>query len=205
MNLIEISNQDSISSQFDKLPSRIFLDTNIIQYLADFGSFVFDGEQEDGILVSPKGKAIREGSHLYSQIVGLKMLFQMVGRTPFHFATSESIYQEISRKHDSKLMMWFLDIWNHWQTVRRVSGDCAFQGYGHRKVARFQSDKSIINGLSKLDFKVLSDALLLESDALLTCDKFRNRHSWIFAKYNMMVLYPSDLIQMSKGFHALWY
>lgn len=45
-NLIdEYASFDTIK-QFESLPGRIFLDTNVLQYLQDFGEYIFDNYNE---------------------------------------------------------------------------------------------------------------------------------------------------------------
>ena len=44
--LIErIKTQDSLA-QFNSIPGRIFLDTNVLQYLLDFGEYIFEHYRE---------------------------------------------------------------------------------------------------------------------------------------------------------------
>lgn len=204
-SLAERYNSMSFMERFDQLPQRLFLDTNIIQYFTDFGEFIFDNYMKEGRLVTSKGKEILEGSFLFNQIACLNKILLGLNRTSMHFAISEFIYEEVKKKNDPHLTLYFSDLWQYWNKIVEEAGEGAFKGYGKRKLARIQSDKSIIQGLSKNDFRVLSDALLLECDAILTCDKFRNRQNWIYDKYRIMVLYPSDFMEIIRDFQALWY
>jgi len=204
-SLVEAYNSMPISDRSEKLPRRIFLDTNVIQYLTDFGEFIFDNYLEDGRLITARGKEISEGTFLFNQIISLNKIFLGLDRTSMHFAISEYIYQEVQKKNDPHLTSYFSDLWQYWNSIIEGNGENAFKGYGKRKLARIQSDKSIIDGLSKSDFQVLCDALVLECDAILTCDKYRNRQNWIYNKYGIMVLYPSDFIAIIEEFQHLWY
>jgi hypothetical protein len=60
-----------------------------------------------------------------------------------------------------------------------------------------------VSGLAKEDFRVLTDALLLECQAILTCDKSRNRQAWIAGKYWILILYPSDFLRIILDFQTL--
>lgn len=204
MDFIESYLQRSFEQRYGELPRRIFLDSNIIQYLCDFGDFIFESYSEESRLISSSGKEIPNDSFLYREIICLNEVFGIPNRVPFQFATSNFIYEEVLKKYDLDRARYFFEIWNHWQYhIKEMKGD-AFKGYGKRKLARIQSDKSIIAGLSKSDFQVLCDALLLESDVLLTCDRYRNRQSWVYSKYRIMILYPSDFFQIIREFQALW-
>ena len=96
------------------------------------------------------------------------------------------------------------DLCQYWQDNLISVGDGAFVEYGKRKLVRLQSDKALINGLSKEDFKVLSDAVVLECQAVLTCERYHNRQAWIAEKYRILVLYPSDFTRRIQDFQTLW-
>jgi len=192
------------SKRWTELPTRIFLDTNVVQYLADFAECIFENQWDKERLVTPRGKVLPKGSFLYTEINCLAQIFQQIDRSPFHFALSDTVCQEVIGKRDSALARYVYDLWQYWQTNVAEWGNNAFQGYGKRKLARLQSDRSLMNGLSKEDFLVLSDALLLECQVVLTCDKYRNRQAWIAERYRILVLYPSDFVRIIRDFQTLW-
>jgi len=45
-NLIDEYASYDIIKQFDSLSGRVFLDTNVLQYLQDFGEYIFDNYNE---------------------------------------------------------------------------------------------------------------------------------------------------------------
>jgi hypothetical protein len=205
MNLVDRNKDLPLWVRFQRLPRRVFLDSNVIQYLSDFGEFIFDNCMEDASLITTRGKQIPEDTFLFNQLICLNRIFLGLDRTSIHFAISDFIYQEVQKKNDPKLTSYFSELRQNWNTIIEENGENALTGYGKRKMARIQSDKSIINGLSKSDFQVLSDALVLECDAILTCDRYRNRQNWIYDKYRIMLLYPSDFMEIIQDFQALWY
>ena len=96
-------------------------------------------------------------------------------------------------------------MWEHWQTVIETYNGNAFSGQGELLSKQLQSDNSIKGAFSKKDFKIFCDAIELECNALLTCDKFRDRQSWVYKRYGLMILYPTDFIEITSEFQALWF
>ena len=45
-----------------ELPRLIFLDTNVVQYLSDFGEFIFEYQWDEEQLVTPRGKELKRYS-----------------------------------------------------------------------------------------------------------------------------------------------
>jgi len=60
---------------------------------------------------------------------------------------------------------------------------------------------------SEPDQKIVLDAIRLDCDSLLTVDKFAkdNFQHFVFEKYKLMILRPTDLIEIIKPFQALWH
>ena len=145
----QIQSQDALN-RFHLIPGRIFLDTNILQYLQDFGEYIFDDyvESEDCFL-SVK-KTIRKGERLFNEIEALHDFFINVNRVHFEFALSEAVYREVMDKKDSHFQRWFNDVWGHWEAV--VSGYEAGEAVSPQAEKRYQkalADKSLSGSLSK--------------------------------------------------------
>jgi hypothetical protein len=95
-------------AELQLIPKRIFIDTNTLQYLQDFGEFIFDHYQEDsGYLVSQKGKKIFKETKLYKEIEALRFLLLGIDRTNIEFAISASTFKEVQKKQDSAYTQWF--------------------------------------------------------------------------------------------------
>jgi hypothetical protein len=70
--LSEIYNAKPFPERYDTLPGRIMLDTNVAQYLLDFGGFIFEGGVEgDAGFVTTRGNTIRQGERLHDEIQAL--------------------------------------------------------------------------------------------------------------------------------------
>ncbi len=191
-------------SSYGSIPKRIFLDSNILQYLQDFGEFIFDHYQEtDEYLVSAKGNKILKDSKLYNEIRVLKVLLLGLDRTNIEFAISQNTFAEVQRKQDDSYMRWFFEMWDYWQNIIQAHKENVSSGPA--KLKKFDNDRSLLGRLSKDDSKIIRDAISLNCNAVLTVDRFRNLHKEINDKYKMMVLYPTDLWGLLKPFQALWH
>lgn len=188
------------------LPRRIFLDTNILQYLQDFGEFIFDHYQEnDQYLVSPRGKKILTETELYKEIEALRSVLLGIDRSNIEFAVSESTFEEVQKKRDSNYRRWFFEIWDYWQTILREYKSKIPSKSVSSRLGEFSQDRSLLGRLSKSDSKIIQDAISLDCHAVLTVDKFRDLHKEVKAKYKLMILYPTDFLKLIGPFQALWY
>lgn len=198
-----------MTSCFASIPRRIFLDTNVLQYLQDFGEYIFDHYQEnENFLLSLRGKRIEKDNPLYLQIVALGDLFLGISRTNLEFALSESVYREVVQKKNSEeFLQWFYEMWDYWQNILNSYDKELVSKRAKRYYGLAKDDKSLLGNLSVGDKKIVLDAIRLDCNALLTVDKFANNNfqKFIFKKYKLMVLHPTDLMEVIRPFRALWY
>lgn len=188
------------NSNYELPPKRIFLDTNVLQYLQDFGEFIFDNYQEkDEYLVSPKGRKILTSSNLYREIDALRMLLIGINRTNIEFAISQNTFEEVKKKRDNNYTRWFFEMWDYWQNILREYEYGEDTVLNPIKLQEFDDDRSLLGRLSKKDSKIIRDAISLDCGAILTVDKFRNLHTEINNKYKIMVLHPTDLWPLLRG------
>ena len=57
----QIKARDSFS-QFNSIPGRIFLDTNVLQYLQDFGEYIFEHYRESEEYFQTRKGKIKKGT-----------------------------------------------------------------------------------------------------------------------------------------------
>lgn len=137
---------------FESLPRRIFIDTNILQYLQDFGEFIFDHYQENKkYLISPRGKKILIGSALYKEIETLRLLLLGIDRTNIEFAVSKNTFEEVKKKKDVSYIHWFFDIWDYWENILQEYNEEIPSKFAKEKTERFENDYSILGRLSNAD------------------------------------------------------
>ena len=198
----------SISNEpgYESLPRRIFLDTNILQYLQDFGEFIFDHYQEDErYLISPRGKKILTGSALYNEIEALRFLFLGIDRANIEFVVSKNTFEEVKKKQDARYKQWFFEIWDYWQNIlREHEGRVPFKLAGSQ-LDKFDQDQSILGRLSKSDSRIIRDAIFFDCHAVLTTDKFLDLYKEIEVKYKLMILCPTGFLKLIEPSQALWY
>lgn len=191
---------------YELLPRRIFLDTNILQYLQDFGEFIFDHYQEnDDYLISSRGKEIPTGTTLYKEIEALRFLLLGIDRTNVEFAISENTFDEVQKKQDTNYRRWFFEMWDYWQNILREYRGKIPSKSVELRLEKFSNDRSLLGRLSKADSEVIRDAIFFDCHAVLTADKFSTLHEEVNDKYKLMILHPTDLLKLIQPFQALWY
>ena len=203
----EIQSQDALT-RFRLIPGRIFLDTNVLQYVQDFGEYIFDNYRESEDCFQSGKKTIRKGERLFNEIVALHDFFINVNRAHFEFALSEAVYREVMDKKDSHFLRWFHDVWDHWEAVvSEYEAGEAFSAEAEKRYQKALADKSLSGSLSQKDWKIVLDAIHYDCDALLTVDRFardQNKKLYIFKSYKLMILMPSELMELIKPYQALW-
>ena len=197
--------------RYQNLPGRIFLDSNVLQYLQDFSEYVFDNYREDkDYFISPKRKIIKKGTRLYEQIIALHDIFINIERANFEFVVSNAVYDEVIKKkinghHDENFIKWFYDVWDHWQAVR-ISYKNSISKEAFIRYEKAKKDKSLLGSLSRRDRNIILDAIERDCDAVLTVDKFAdtNKQYFVYKKYKLMILKPTDFLIILKPFQSLY-
>ncbi len=199
--------QDRIT-QFNLIPGRIFLDTNVLQYLLDFGEYIFDNYRENEEYFQIKRKTIYKGERLFNEIKALRDFFIFVNRARFEFALSESVFREVIDKKDSGFIQWFYDVWDHWDAVvSEYEFGEAFSLSAESNYKLALIDKSLSGSFSNKDLNIILDAIRFDCDALLTVDRFardQNKKLYLFQNYTLMILAPFELIELIKPYQSLF-
>ena len=194
--------------EFDELPRRIFLDTNILQYLQDFGEYIFDHYIEnENYFLTTKGNRIDKNNSLYLEIIALREILLGIDGTNVEFALSEIVYEEVMARRDYDFYMWFSEMWNHWQETVGCYEECPFSDESQAKYEMAYRDNALLGNLSGKDRLIVLEAIRLDCNAILTVDKFAdiNKQNFIYSRYNLWLLKPTDLMKILKPFRALWY
>lgn len=195
-------------TRFNLIPGRIFLDTNVLQHVQDFGGYIFEHCRESEAYFQSIKRKIYKGERLFTEIEALHDFFLNVNRGHFEFALSEAVYREVMDKGDTSFLQWFSDVWDHWSSV--VSDYEADEAVSPRAEKDYQealADKSLSGSISKKDLEIVLDAVRYDCDALLATDRFarnQNKKLYLFQKYKLMILMPSELMEIIKPYQALW-
>jgi len=206
--LIEQIKAQESDAQFNIIPGRIFLDTNVLQYLQDFGEYMFEHYREsEDYFQSRKGK-IKRGTRLFNEIEALHDFFVGVNRAHFEFALSAAVFKEVCASGDKRFVQWFHDVWDHWEAVvSEYENGVAFSTNAETNYKRAVNDNSMHGSLSEKDKEIVLDAIRYDCDALLTVDRFardQNKKIYVFRNYSLMILTPIELMKIIKPYQALW-
>lgn len=95
----------------EEIPSRVFLDTCVVNFMLDFGEQIHDGA------ASPSEIDERQAADLEA----LRNLFLTGQRAMWQLALSPHTYFEITRTQDenrrSALDLWFQELWQYWRST----------------------------------------------------------------------------------------
>ena len=69
-----------------------------------------------------------------------------------------------------------------------------------------KTDTSLLGSFSEKDQKIVLDAIKYDCDAILTTDfaKEKNKQKWVWDKYKLAIVTPSEFVKMIKPFVALF-
>lgn len=169
------------------VPVRIFLDSNALQAIQDYGEAIF--EHQDFILRGRSG-ADRE------DVEALGGIFLFVERGAFELALSANSLQEVAARADPGYLQWAFDVLDHWESCVRESKD-PFAGSGRERVRLVDTNR--FGYLSTKDAALIRDAVLLECDTFLTLDRKLARNAdHMSRELGLEVLRPPELYEVLR-------
>jgi hypothetical protein len=202
--LIDVIDGFNVYGRYVNIPHRIFLDTNVLQYLMDFGTYIFEHEREYDDKFVARKIDIKVGDKLYYEILALHDIFLAIEYSIYQFALSESVYKEVIQKGDNYFNQWFFDVWSHWESVLNdYSGIELFSKESEVRYKKALTDKSLLGSYSFKDQAILLDAIRFDCDTLLTVDKFSRdqyKRIYVFDNYNLKILTPTDFMKLIESF-----
>jgi len=184
--------QNNVVDNFENLPYRIFLDSNILQNLQKYGEYIW----ENGEIPKMNKEA--------NNIEALRKIFSITFRASFEFALSKNSIKEVSKKRDTSYLQWAFDVLEHWTScIDSYENSEAFSGEGKRYLKKLNQNQ--FEYLSENDKALLLDAIILECHAFLTMDKklWKNKIH-LERELGIKVLQPYEYWGMLKPFAALW-
>ena len=185
--------------ELNEIPGRAFLDTSSLNFILEYGEYIFDG-------VKPSQKLSKR---IIADIDAFYNIFLTGKRATWQLAVSPFAYKEVigtqnpTRRH--YLENWFMDVWNYWLGI--IDGDKDLPSF-------IEAEHTRIYLLSSGVFDVLTDVedRLLICDAIVyKCDCFCTR-DWktILRKRNRLkslpikIITPTDWWGMIKPYAGLW-
>ncbi len=171
----------------DFVPVRIFLDSNALQAIQDYGEAIF--ERQDFILRGRSG-ADRE------DVEALGGIFLFVERGAFELAVSANSLQEVAARADPGYLQWAFDVLDHWESCVREPEE-PFAGSGRERVRLVDTNR--FGYLSTKDAALIRDAVLLECDTFLTLDRKLARNAdHMSRELGLEVLRPPELYEVLR-------
>jgi len=183
-----------MTSRFEDIPRRIFLDSSALQTLQDYGGFLYENEPlsvTDPIHGDPKG---------VGKLEALRLIMQIAERAPFEFALSANRFVEVHAKGDSRYLQWAYDVLDHWLASLEDSGEPR-----GNPAALAAIDSSSYSYLGEGDRALLRDAIALQCDTFLTMEsKLPKNASHIERTLGLRVLSPIGMWEYLQPWAAVF-
>src|SRR4051812_468751 len=106
-----------MGSRFEDIPSRIFLDSSLLQNLQRYGEFIYENRE-----LSPSDRIHRDSVGV-AKLEALRWIMQVAQRAPFEFALSDNSFVEVERCGDRRYLQWAYDVLDHWHACLEASGE----------------------------------------------------------------------------------
>jgi hypothetical protein len=168
-------------------PFRIFLDSNALQALHDYGEVIFDG--------GTFAKAGRSGAD-EGDVLALRGLMLFAQRGTFEFALSANSLREVEASGDPRYLRWAYDVLDHWEACLRES-PASLDGSAARRVRDVASGR--FGYLGRKDALLIQDAVLLECDTFLTVERALPRNAGhLRRELGLEVLRPPEVWEVMR-------
>lgn len=183
-----------MTSRFEDIPRRVFLDSSVLQTLQMYGGFLYENEP------LPPGDRMRQDPKGVAKLDAPRFIMQVAERAPFEFALSANSFVEVQRKGDSSYLQWAYDVLDHWlaclEESEKLCGDseplAAIESHAH-------------DYLGRGDRALLKDAIALECDAFLTMEnKLPKSAGHLERALGIRVLSPIGMWDLLRPWAALF-
>lgn len=180
--------------QFEDLPRRIFLDTCVLQIIAQYGEFLWENvepEPEARIYAIPGG---------FDELNALHGCLFINQRGAFEYAVADNSIIEIVEKGDHFCTAYSLEMLAYWSTI-----SAAWPPHLSDKARAARIDGGSFAYLSVKDRRLVRDAVRLGCDAFLTIDRKLARNArHIETALGIKVLQPLELWEILAPWAAIF-
>ncbi|MEE9251910.1 MAG: hypothetical protein V3U74_00955 [Thermodesulfobacteriota bacterium] len=183
----------------EEIPGRVFLDTSALNFILDFGEYIFDG--------SPKPDELNQ--RIRNDIDALYNIFLTGQRASWQLAISPFTYTEITNTKDIKrresLNSWFMDVWYYWLDI--VSG---YNELPSLEEAECERDKllstDILDALPNYEDRILiCDALVYKCDCFCTRDWHTIlKHRTYLSFLPLKIVTPNEWWKLIEPYSRIW-
>jgi hypothetical protein len=180
------------------IPTRILLDTNVVNFTLDWGEAIFDG----GGIPSELGE--RE----VNDILALQRIFAAGQRAGWQLAISPRTHEEITRTSNPagriSLNWWFNELWLYWREILKEEDlsavDTAFQA------GRVGASQYLAVFPDAPDRELMAHAIAYKCDTFCTRDfrsilRYRER---VGSALPLRFITPTEWWEELRPYAALW-
>jgi hypothetical protein len=183
-----------MTTTFEALPRRIFLDSCTVQTLRDYGGYIYDGES-----ISDDDR-IHRVADAYANVEALRDVCLVTQRAMFEWIVSDSSLREARDRGDHRHLRWFYEVAEYTRSCLERGGPIESGALARRL------DEPRFGYLSAKDRELLRDAVSLRCDAFLTMERRLPRNAaHICLHLGIRVLTPISYWEMLRPWAALWY
>jgi hypothetical protein len=185
---------DVMTSAFESLPRRIFLDSCAAQTLRSYGGYVYEAEPIDA------GDRIHTIPNGIANVEALRAIFLVSERALFEWIVSRGSMEEARAKRDNGHMQWLWDIADHSEACLESDGPTAeSEALGERL------NEPKFGYLSVADRRLIREAVVLRCDAFLTVERRLPRNAaHLERELGIRVLTPVQHWNVLRPWAALW-
>ena len=196
MSMNETPSSECAKFPFEKIPQRVFLDTNIIDCLVKWSSCIFEGEEPPSLL----------DTTLRSDIVSLTHIFLIGSRANWDIVASHKTIGELSDTRDEVLRVQLLNYGDDLLEYATANGVADEDHKYATNLARRSVDSSFLAPLPDVsDRELVAHAIALKCDTFCTRDRRSiHRKRKQLRSIPLRILTPAEWWQHIQPWAALW-
>jgi hypothetical protein len=179
--------------EWDQIPKRVFLDTSVLNFIFDYGEYIFDG------LVPPESL----NHYIIKDINALHNVFLTGKRASWQIAISHLTFEEILKTRCLEkryhLKNWFFEVWNYWlEVLNNNKNEFLYRDEFYLK--EYLLSKDFVKCLpDKEDRELICDAVIFRCDYFCTRDwKTILRHR------EKLKLIPIKIVTPEEWWHLIY-
>ena len=180
---------------FKRLSQRVFLDTNVVQYIAKYGEAIFDAQD----ITDHRDLTI---TNFEQNVEALRYLFGSQ-RLTLPLVVSRNVIKEIIQANRPDYTQYALELSNYCQIINE--DDEEYSRYSDQKQPMLEKFDTRIGFLSDGDRKLIFDAIRLRCHYFMTVDLKLLKNTDQIKKFtNLTMLQPLEYWNMLKPWAGLW-